>query len=248
LIGAGADVNSKNPNAFTALHAASFFDTEAKIVKKLIEAHAKLDPIWNKESPLHIASQRGAVKIVEILVSAGANVDLATSDNTNQTPLHLVCGGNLEVAKILIANTANIDAVDSEGETALFKACRKGHADIARELIDAGAKINQATKNEVAPIDIACLNYNTEIVQILFNAGANVDPEIKKQIQGDQQKTYSTADERIEMINLIDKITTAESIEKRDKKLENRRQPSSDVNSAGAGLVADQEAGARSPR
>ena len=66
-------------------------------------------------------------------------------------------------------------------------------------------------------------------------------------MQSDQQKTDSTANERIEMINLIDKITTAESIEERDKKLENRRQPSSDVASAGAGLVADQEAGARSP-
>ena len=260
LIGAGADVNSKNPNAFTALHAASMFDTEAKIVKKLIEAHAKLDPIWYEESPLHLASKKCMVKTVEILVSAGANVDLVTSDNKNRTPLHLVCDKNvylansndiIEVAKILIANTANIDAVDSEGETALFKACKKGHADIARELIDAGAKINQATKAEIAPIDTACINYNTEIVQILFNAGANVNPKIIKECENEVRQYLALAvseitnqeitnqnltnQDIVDFINLIKELATKEKIDERNEKLNQTQQkPSAGISSAGA--------------
>lgn len=47
----------------------------------------------------------------------------------------------LETAKILIDNNADINAVDSKGETALFKACKNGHGDIVKALLSAGATL-----------------------------------------------------------------------------------------------------------
>ena len=66
----------------------------------------------------------------------------------------------LETAKILIDRTVkkdgDIDAVDSKGETALFKACKNGHADIVKALLSAGATLEGLHKegelsSEISP-------------------------------------------------------------------------------------------------
>ena len=257
-----ANVDLQNSQGETALHWASSSNNPG-IVQKLIKAGARLDLTTKTgESPLHTASKGGNIKTVDILVQAGAIVDLA-NPYTKETPLHLVCTRNvnfelqgyketsqfedvatktrknlLETAKFLIARTANIDAVDSKRETALFKAIRNGHTDIARQLIKKGAKIDQVAEDGRTSIDIACQNYNTRIVRILFNAGANVDPKMIEQVKSDQQKTDSNADKRIEMIELINKITNKEEIAQRDADLIafNQSRSSRGANSAGATL------------
>lgn len=181
LINAGANVNLKNSRGKTPLYMASIHSNDTPIVQKLIDKGARLDLTTNDGlSALHIASQQGNKDTVAILVNAGANVDLVTTD-TKETPLHLVCARNvdfelqdytvtsqiedmatierkklLETAKILIANTADIDAVDSKGETALFKACKNGHADIVKALLSAGATLEGLHKegelsSEISP-------------------------------------------------------------------------------------------------
>ena len=145
---------------------ASLHPDDAPIVQKLIDKGADLDLTTNDGlSALHIASQRGNKGTVAILVKAGANVDLVNTD-TKETPLHLVCARDvdfelrdhtresivtvrkdlLETAKILIEAKANLNAVDSKGETALFKACKNGHADIVIALLSAGASLEGLRK------------------------------------------------------------------------------------------------------
>ena len=82
---------------------------------------------------------------------------------------------------------------------------------------------------------------------MLFDAGANVNPQITKELKYEDKKSELTERYFENFIILIKKLGTKESIEERDKKLENKRQPSSDVILADASSASRQEVGARSP-
>ena len=232
LIDAGADLNAGLPGN-NILHIACGLG-HYKVAKVLIEKRPELlnQADAREETPLHLATKYGHPETVEQLINAGIHLNEEA----------LLYGLSNEFADLFIAKV-DLNQSTKDGKTLLCIACEDQDDYLVELLIQKGARIDQVAKDGRAPIDIACQNYNTEIVQMLFDAGANVDPEIKKQIQSDQQKTNSTADERIEMIKLIDTITTPESIQRRDKELTNKRQPSSDVTLAGAGLALNQEAG-----
>ncbi|CEP14063.1 hypothetical protein [Parasitella parasitica] len=87
-----------------------------------VKAHPEL--INTKEdglTALHIAADRGYLDIVQVLVSAGADVDGKTDDE--DTALHLACiSDQLETAKFLIASGCDKSLLDSEGKTAFEQA------------------------------------------------------------------------------------------------------------------------------
>ena len=59
------------------------------------------------------------------------------------TPLHIACRqSNLEIAKILIANNADVNASDNEGWTPLMRASLKGDFNLVSFLISKGAKVD----------------------------------------------------------------------------------------------------------
>ena len=50
--------------------------------------------------------------------------------------------GHVDVAKVLIQNGADVNAVDKDKWTALHFAAEKGHVDVAKVLIQNGADVN----------------------------------------------------------------------------------------------------------
>ena len=52
-----------------------------------------------------------------------------------------------DMFEFLIANKADLNLVDHKGETALFKACKNGHADIVNKLLEHGAMSNEGSVN-----------------------------------------------------------------------------------------------------
>lgn len=88
----------------------------------LIRAHPELLKNFQYEttdnlSPLHLASRNGHTNVVEVLLSAGVNVNILT---TSGTALHeaALCGKD-SVVKTLLDAGADLNATDSEGRTAL---------------------------------------------------------------------------------------------------------------------------------
>ena len=85
------------------------------------------------------------------------NVDLELRGHPQSEDMATKIRKNLlETAKILIDNNADINAVDSKGETALFKACKNGHGDIVKALLSAGATLEGLHKegelsSEISP-------------------------------------------------------------------------------------------------
>jgi ankyrin repeat protein len=63
--------------------------------------------------------------------------------NFGETPLHVVAiWGDLESAKVLIAEGAVLDAQGENGYTPLHEAIEQGHIDIVRLLVEAGARMD----------------------------------------------------------------------------------------------------------
>jgi ankyrin repeat protein len=59
-----------------------------------------------RETPLHVASRRGRVDVVQLLPEHGADVD--ARDDDERSPLHVASdGGHIEVARVLLERRAD---------------------------------------------------------------------------------------------------------------------------------------------
>ena len=112
---------------------------------KVVETIATMVPQWinssnednDMKTPLHIASERGYVRIVNALVKQ--NAKLCPMRN-GATPIHLaVQKGNIQVLEnLLSAYHDEVNTADNKGETPLHYAaqCCRDHSDIITALIE----------------------------------------------------------------------------------------------------------------
>jgi len=83
---------------------------------------------------LHLASLRGDTEIVELLLEAGANVNI--KNKFGWTPLHLAAReGHIDIVQMLLEAGANIGAKNKFGRTPLDYAVKHRHTDIVRMLV-----------------------------------------------------------------------------------------------------------------
>jgi hypothetical protein len=70
---------------------------------------------------------------------------------------------------------ANVDAADSQGNTALHLAALHGFADAVAALLSAGADVNKPRQDGRRPLHAAAEHGHTAALQLLLRAGATVD-------------------------------------------------------------------------
>lgn len=89
-------------------------------------------------SPLSYAVQQNEIKIVEMLINAGADINRGSEGrNYNNTALMIASWhGFDDIVDTLLKNLACCNQQDSNGYTALIKACIKGHENIIKKLIN----------------------------------------------------------------------------------------------------------------
>ncbi|KAK2585143.1 hypothetical protein KPH14_008649 [Odynerus spinipes] len=106
----------------------------------------------NGETVLHVASTVGCLEIIQLLLDAGANVNIATKFE-GRTPLHLACLANkIQAVKIILRCAAcNIDAKDFNGDTALHLAARHSNTKLMELLIRSGANTNIRNLQNATP-------------------------------------------------------------------------------------------------
>jgi ankyrin repeat protein len=92
------------------------------------------------------------------------------------TPLHLAAGfGHNEIAKLLIAKGADVDAkVEEEGMTPLILAVAEGYKKIIELLIANGADVN-AQSEMGTPLHLATNFGRNEIAKLLITKSADVN-------------------------------------------------------------------------
>lgn len=193
LIDAGADVSlqdldsggtdgTKKPHR-TPLHYSAALGL-APVVAKLIEAKAPLDlQDAQRRAPLHLSISEGHSDVTDLLLRAGADVNVGAANPARDLSLlsKAVYENESSFAQRLILARAAVNHAGKQGMTALHFAARNKSAEMARLLLDAGAdpllKCSFGTAGEMAT-----KNGATEVVALLQKSMAavenNAHPEV----------------------------------------------------------------------
>lgn len=181
LLNANADVNKATPKGsagsdygvpyptITAstgttplLIAANLGDGD--VVQLLLDANANVNKARLKHghTPLYTAAENGHAGVVRQLLNANADVNKASVTTVID---HVTDHGPFN--ELTITTNHTYYGATSDGQTPLFIAARKGHADVVRQLLDANADVNKARIDGVTPLAIAAHKGHAKIVKMI---------------------------------------------------------------------------------
>ena len=125
-----------------------------------------------KQTSFYISTIKGIKEVVKLLIDVGADANSRNKLN-GRNSLHILTRGaaNKDIARILAASGANVNAQDNWGETPLHYAVRVSDEELVKAFIAFGANVNAQDNSGNTPLHIAA---NEEMVQILIGAGANI--------------------------------------------------------------------------
>ena len=112
------------------------------------------------------ATVDGKLEFAKVLLDAGTDVN--ARDYIGYSALHYAAQNYLpEMATLLIAHGADVDAEDQYGNTPLWRATfdSKGRGELITILLKAGADRNHLNKKGKTPLDLAKLIANYDVLQ-----------------------------------------------------------------------------------
>lgn len=126
-------------------------------------------------APLHYAATKGNSEIVQLLLDAGADINVLTRFHPKKQAVHLAAAnGHLQVLNILFDEGADVNAISSRGATALHEAVVSNSDDVARYLIQMGADVNLASEDKgYTPLHQAVRLNFPEMASLLLDSGAD---------------------------------------------------------------------------
>ncbi|KAF5680948.1 ankyrin repeat PH SEC7 domain-containing protein [Fusarium circinatum] len=132
------------------------------------------------ESPLYLATDLNRVRSMEVLISAGADVNQQSYDG--QTPLMVaVWAENIESIKMLLKSKSNVNLCDEEGVTALHWASETVNPEVISLLLAAGASVKQRDIFGDTPLHCLAESENTShqdieaAIEMLLVAGSDLE-------------------------------------------------------------------------
>lgn len=133
------------------------------------------EPGADGTAALHWLVHRNDLQSVRALISAGADVSLATRYGV--TALELAAAqGNAEMIRLLADAGADPNGVDAKGETMLMAAVESGSIAAVNALVELGADVNATDPHySQTALMIAAYGGSARTIDALVAAGANVD-------------------------------------------------------------------------
>ncbi|VDI51927.1 Hypothetical predicted protein [Mytilus galloprovincialis] len=130
---------------------------------------------------LFVASRNGFTPIVECLLLAGADVNLANT--RGQTPVFIASlKGNLEIVELLLQYNCNINQLDNVGGSPFYFSCQNSFIDICNLLLRQTAKpdINIRPHNYGhTPLIVSSFNGELQVVNLLLQHDCDVNVQDK---------------------------------------------------------------------
>lgn len=152
----------------TIYEAASIGDITT--IKKYLQDNPGLVNSYSVDgfTPLGLASFFNQADIVELLLEKGADPNIATANDFKVAPLHSACAtSDIEIARLLIANGADVNKKQMAGVTPLHSAAHNGQTELVKLLLQNGADVNAITDNEKTPLAMAEERDFTETAHII---------------------------------------------------------------------------------
>jgi ankyrin repeat protein len=113
---------------------------------------------------------------VSIVTSSSLNAQVAPSvtEVTSYTGLHAAASnGNTEQISQLVAQGADLEAIDSSGRTAVHVAAFASNEDVLKALFEAGANINALENSKYDVITIAAVENDLDMLRMALSVGGN---------------------------------------------------------------------------
>eukprot|EP00930_Biecheleria_cincta_P001813 TRINITY_DN102900_c0_g1_i1.p1 TRINITY_DN102900_c0_g1~~TRINITY_DN102900_c0_g1_i1.p1 ORF type:complete len:345 (-),score=49.27 TRINITY_DN102900_c0_g1_i1:462-1496(-) len=131
-------------------------------------------PVPVCSSALRIAASAGHTLMVQVLLSAGA--DISAVDGNESTALHWAADkGHAQVCDALLKGRAQVDAVDDDSWTPLCLAAEEGHCEACSALLSFNAEINLSDEDSRSPLWWATWKHHDRLVDLLLEARADVE-------------------------------------------------------------------------
>ena len=130
-------------------------------------------------TPLHGAAEGGHGEIVELLITAGADLHATTVSmlgGGGWIPLHSAARqGHRGIVELLIEMGTDVNTRDSAGKSTLHDAVLEGHKGIVELLINKGADLNAKSGYYGTPLHVAGSMGHKEIAELLIANGADLN-------------------------------------------------------------------------
>jgi len=184
LINGGSDIETRSNTRETPLCRAVRFE-KPELVHYLISRKANLNAKGTKfGGPLHVACRWNNFQIVEILVKAGADVDLVDEESSAATPLQSAFRGFAEngeydihekiVKCLLEEGRADVKVVGGLQGCALNAACGWSKPEMVNLMLEKGAECNVADGTGRTAMHFAA-SHTLEHFQPVQSAGADLE-------------------------------------------------------------------------
>jgi len=122
---------------------------------------------------LILASRRGHIEIVRLLIDKGININQTNKDGQNA--LHWACeNGHNETVQLLIQKGVDTKQKDIFRQNALHWASRRGHKELVQLLMGKGLDANEKDKFGKSALHWAWFYDHKEVVQLLIEKGIDI--------------------------------------------------------------------------
>ena len=188
LLKHGANINAQNKEGHTPQHL--LLAMRSQVIDTMwffLERDADVDAVDNNHSTLlHEASYYGNVKVAQLLLERGANINARNKEG--HTPLHRVLvslgyGAGVhyfDIIQLLFEHGANVDALDDAQSAPLHVASQSGSTEATRLLLEYGADVHALDGNHSTSLHLASRIGNAEVARLLLEHGAVVDARDNK--------------------------------------------------------------------
>jgi len=183
---------------YTPLHIAAD-RPDAKLITLLLEylPDAINAVNYKGNTPLIVAAKSGHTAVVRTLLTANGSAEARLQ--RRRPAFWPPFSSTIDAIKTLLwsrpqpyvvpANQADIEASDSDGNTALMVAIEHGHVATAKVLINMGANVNATNHHGVTPVMLTAATGDISVLELLAANGADISA---KDHQGHSALIYAT--------------------------------------------------------
>jgi ankyrin repeat protein len=144
-----------------------------KLVELFLKAGVDVNSVDWQYTALSCSAGRGNKGLVEMLLAAGADIDLR-AEHGNTGLYQAASNGHGSVVEALLKSGAEIGALSQKDFTALHGAAANGHHKVCEFLLAASADINAKSIDGETPLHLAAQNGSSLLADTLFANHADV--------------------------------------------------------------------------